>query len=166
MDRAVRPHAALNHARTFFTFRSFNGALFEGLPLWGWRRDFSRSPSGNSRNTTNGSFHPYLRPGSASLFLLATRWLLPPPPPSSPTFSSNRLFPDYFYAIHGFTLAAPVGISVSFLEILGIGNSPGISCIAVGSWNCFRIEFSNCRENRESRGELGEKLAGLRGCSS
>lgn len=120
---AVRPHAALNHARTFFTFRSFNGAPFEGLPLWGWRRDFSRSPSANSRNTTNGSFHPYLRrlsSGSASLFLLV----------SSPPSSSNRIISRLFLRYPLGSLAAPVGISVSFLEILGIGSaSLGTSCV-------------------------------------
>lgn len=112
VDRAVRPHAALNHARTFFTFRSFNGALLEGLPLWGWRRDFSRSPSGNSRNTTNGSFHPYLRPFVWIAFPISSRDspLLPPTPPPPSLILESNYFQTIFTLSTGL-LAAPAGIS-------------------------------------------------------
>lgn len=149
---AVRPHAALNHARTFFTFRSFNGAPFEGLPLWGWRRDFSRSPSANSRNTTNGSFHPYLRrlsSGSASLFLLL---LLPPPPPPR-----IELFPDYFYAIHWvhWQLLLESRFRFSRFSVSAVPLLGQVVCIVV-SWNCFRIEFTDRWKSRILTGSTSE----------
>lgn len=144
VDRAVRPHAALNHARTFFTFRSFNGALLEGLPLWGWRRDFSRSPSGNSRNTTNGSFHPYLRPFVWIAFPISSRDspLLPPtPPPLSSNRIISRLFLRYPRVYWQLLLESRDSRYRQY--------SLGTGCIVV-SWNCFRIEFSGWWKSRIS----------------
>lgn len=78
-----------------------------GLPLWAWRRDFSRSASENSRNTTEHRLARLVFQAlrSASLFL---------PRLTASFFAPNRLFPTIFARCSWF-YPAPVGIQASFL---------------------------------------------------
>lgn len=90
--------------RRWITLRPFSlwgpSTVTRSSPLYGWRRDFSRSASGNSRNTANrvGAARPTCISGPSSGRLpYFCRANLTPPPSS---FSHSRI--DYFRLfLHG-----------------------------------------------------------------